>query len=96
MKPFFIPKVSAEQEINGYLAANVIVEVIPDSGDPPLLSIRYTGDEVQALTDSVRMALAALDDLRNELALTRQERDRYVARVKLLEARAEKMREVLK
>lgn len=59
---------------------------------PPANS--FTLAEIQALRDSANMALRALDDLRAQLAVTRAERDRYILRTKLLEARIETIREV--
>jgi phage shock protein A len=54
----------------------------------------FTLAEIQALRDTSNMALRALDDLRSQLAEARKDRDRYIVRVKLLEARLETIREV--
>jgi phage shock protein A len=59
---------------------------------PPANS--FTLAEIQALRDSANMALRALEDLRGQLAEARKDRDRYIVRVKLLEARLETIREV--
>jgi len=42
------------------------------------------------------MALRALEDLRGQLADARADRDQYIVRVKLLEARLENVRRVVR
>jgi hypothetical protein len=56
----------------------------------------FSGAEMAAIRSSMNMAQRALDDLRAELATTRQERDRYLARMLELQARLDVVREVAK
>jgi hypothetical protein len=55
-----------------------------------------TIDDALALRASLIMAMSAIDDLRGELDRTRADRDRYLARMIVLEARQDAVREIVR